>query len=293
MCGTVVKPTKRPTKAPTKALTKAPIPLGWCISGDGNRAMFSAVGYARAFYNGGILDDPSLQAVASNSGGTWFLSQFAFSESFFNSVTTGNLDDLVQQWMEAAGDYFTISCIDLKDFEKASSYGKVREIRLTPCKTQVHVVKSFLIAAMSMSSNATIKAAFELDAGVSFVLMALRSEENWAEFIIKTLNTTTPDMADAIASPAARVGGLTRPWLHFQNTLAGSAFTNEGTISNYGSVDGASGNGRTTPFASLPHQYIIPSLSSGKDTMESAYQMIPAQIKLRPGFVYMRRQTPR
>eukprot|EP00957_Ditylum_brightwellii_P156314 11897770-Ditylum_brightwellii.AAC.1 len=50
--------------------SEQPVPLGWCISGGGNRAMFSAMGYAKAFYNGGILDDPSLQVVAGNSGGT-------------------------------------------------------------------------------------------------------------------------------------------------------------------------------------------------------------------------------
>eukprot|EP00957_Ditylum_brightwellii_P021320 1607865-Ditylum_brightwellii.AAC.1 len=74
-----------------------------------------------------------------------------------------------------------------------------------------------------------------LDADISLAVGLLRSKENWAEFIIQTLNTTTPDMEDAIASPAGRAGGLKTPWLHFQTAIAGSGFTNKGTVSNYGS----------------------------------------------------------
>uniref|UniRef100_A0A7S4SGG9 PLA2c domain-containing protein n=1 Tax=Ditylum brightwellii TaxID=49249 RepID=A0A7S4SGG9_9STRA len=265
--------------------SEQPVPLGWCSSGGGHRAMFSAIGYARAFYNGGILDDPSLQVAGANSGGSWFLTQFAFSESFFNSVTTGNLDDLVEQWLLSASEFYNVSCIDLDKFEENSSYEDIKSLQFMPCQSQVHHAKSLLTSVSVLSFMDTSRADADLDAAVSYVKTILRSKINWAEFIIQTLNTTTPDMADAVASPAGRVGGLKTPWLHFQAAIAGSGFTNKGTVSNYGSV----GNSRTTPAASLPHQFIVPSLSSGKDTMQSSYQAIPAQMKLRSSFVY---QTP-
>eukprot|EP00957_Ditylum_brightwellii_P173344 13197888-Ditylum_brightwellii.AAC.1 len=118
--------------------SEQPVPLGWCISGGGYRAMFSAMGHARAFYNGGILDDPSLQAVAANSGGSWFLAPFAFSESFFNKVTRGNLDDLIEQWLFIAGEFFTVSCIDLDKFEEDPSYEDIKSLQFIPCQSNVH-----------------------------------------------------------------------------------------------------------------------------------------------------------
>uniref|UniRef100_A0A7S4SGF2 Uncharacterized protein n=1 Tax=Ditylum brightwellii TaxID=49249 RepID=A0A7S4SGF2_9STRA len=262
--------------------SEQPVPLGWCSSGGGHRAMFSAIGYARAFYNGGILDDPSLQVAGANSGGSWFLTQFAFSESFFNSVTTGNLDDLVEQWLLSASEFYNVSCIDLDKFEENSSYEDIKSLQFMPCQSQVHHAKSLLTSVSVLSFMDTSRADADLDAAVSYVKTILRSKINWAEFIIQTLNTTTPDMADAVASPAGRVGGLKTPWLHFQAAIAGSGFTNKGTVSNYGSV----GNSRTTPAASLPHQFIVPSLSSGRGTMQSSYPAIPEQMKLRPGFLY-------
>jgi len=280
---TPAPPTPTPAPPPTPPPTQQPVPMAWINSGGGTRAMFGATGFARALHNGGILDDPNLEAVASNSGGSWFLGQFAFSESFYNSVITGNLDSLVQQWLQSAGEDFTFTCLDLKTVEKSSSIKKLKRAKLVPCQTQRDVVMTVLnIFEASHNISTDALEADTLDGAVSTLLQFWRTRLNWAEHIIQTLNTTTPDMAEAVASPSARVGGLQGPWLHFQQTVGASAFDAGSTICNYGSV----GDSTTAPFSCLPQQTIIPSASSGQGTMRSAYQTIPSQMKLRPGFVY-------
>eukprot|EP00957_Ditylum_brightwellii_P202581 15330785-Ditylum_brightwellii.AAC.1 len=106
-----------------------------------------------------------------------------------------------------------MSCIDLDKFEEdsSSSYKDIKLLQFVPCQSQVHHSKSLLTLISVLSFMDTSHADAELDAVVSDVVAFMRSKENWAEFIIHTLNTTTPDMADAVASPARRVGGLKTP----------------------------------------------------------------------------------
>jgi hypothetical protein len=103
------------------------------------------------------------------------LTHFAFSQSFFDSVTTGSLGDLFKQRMLPAGDYFALSCVDLKDFEKASSYGQIKKIRFVPCAAQVDLARSFAILGLRISFLNTTKGDAELNAAVSTTLLAMRS----------------------------------------------------------------------------------------------------------------------
>eukprot|EP00957_Ditylum_brightwellii_P040316 3050818-Ditylum_brightwellii.AAC.1 len=68
--------------------------------------------------------------------GYWMIR--AYNESFFNSVTTGNLDDLVEQWLLSAGEFYTVSCIDLDKFEEdsSSSYEDIKLLQFIPCQSQ-------------------------------------------------------------------------------------------------------------------------------------------------------------
>lgn len=89
-----------------RSKTFADAPIGWSIGGDGYRAMFSATGFARAYSAAGLFDATAapLSAVSSNSGGSWFLTQFAYSSSFYNNVTAGTTDDMeaaIKNWYES------------------------------------------------------------------------------------------------------------------------------------------------------------------------------------------------
>jgi hypothetical protein len=83
--------------------------LRWASSGGGWRSMVVNMGFANAFVKAGLLDDQTCQfsAVSSNSGGTWFMMQFFFSQKFFDSVTTTDpvsFKDFILNWLESYGD---------------------------------------------------------------------------------------------------------------------------------------------------------------------------------------------
>ncbi|KAJ1626133.1 hypothetical protein T492DRAFT_217043 [Pavlovales sp. CCMP2436] len=84
-----------------EAAAVAGVPMMWSNSGGGWRAMAASMGFSRAFDRAGLLSDPSLAKVASNSGGSWFLAQFAFSDAFYNSVVgETDLRKVVVAWMQ-------------------------------------------------------------------------------------------------------------------------------------------------------------------------------------------------
>eukprot|EP00443_Scrippsiella_acuminata_P022136 CAMPEP_0115361746 /NCGR_PEP_ID=MMETSP0270-20121206/102357_1 /TAXON_ID=71861 /ORGANISM="Scrippsiella trochoidea, Strain CCMP3099" /LENGTH=746 /DNA_ID=CAMNT_0002784313 /DNA_START=11 /DNA_END=2252 /DNA_ORIENTATION=- len=81
-------PTQAPTPEPT-APTPAPVskgPVAWCTSGGGFRAMAAGMGFANAFNRAGLFDRPDLAALGSNSGGSWFLTQFAYDADFHKNT---------------------------------------------------------------------------------------------------------------------------------------------------------------------------------------------------------------
>jgi hypothetical protein len=83
----------------------------------GWRAMVAQSAYAQLFSNLGILGDnnnndgisikPKIKVMTGTSGTSWFLSQFAFSQNYYDSIivngTPRSLGDLTQAWMEAYG----------------------------------------------------------------------------------------------------------------------------------------------------------------------------------------------
>ena len=81
----------------------------WTATGGGWRAMVAQSAYAQVFSNLGILgghDDtmPQIKVMAGSSGSSWFFSQFAFSQNYYNAVVNGNatsLGQFTQAWMDA------------------------------------------------------------------------------------------------------------------------------------------------------------------------------------------------
>jgi hypothetical protein len=79
--------------------TPKKIPTAYVGSGGGFHAMTTNMGFARAMAVGNVL--PLLTHAGSNSGGTWFLTQLAFSKPFYENVTGvsgGTISKAVADW---------------------------------------------------------------------------------------------------------------------------------------------------------------------------------------------------
>jgi hypothetical protein len=84
--------------------TPKKIPTAYVSSGGGFTAMTTSMGFARALSKGNVL--PLLTHAGSNSGGTWFLTQLAFSKPFYESVTGmsgGTISEAVAEWGSSYG----------------------------------------------------------------------------------------------------------------------------------------------------------------------------------------------
>lgn len=100
---------KRKQQGTSRALqsaspTTAP-QVRWVSSGGGWRSMVADMGFANALARAGLFSNSSssLSAMSSNSGGSWFSTQFFYSAPFFNAVAWSTPDELytfVYKWME-------------------------------------------------------------------------------------------------------------------------------------------------------------------------------------------------
>ena len=249
-------PTEPPTPDPPTPAPPTPAPLGWAISGNGNRAMFGAMGFARAYDKSKLFANAGeqLAAVSSNSGGSWFLSQFAYSGTFYESVTTGDMNALISAWFKETGKFYKLDCKSLK------------------CKTKYKAASVFLnqfaaglLERFSDLGPGASKAAQEVVvAELQSVLgTAVNSEMNWARMVTTWITTATPDInTRTLADPASRAGGMTSPTLHFQTAVAASAFVAGATKTNYISQNSAVK--QALSMTSVPFQWVVP----GKQTSD-------------------------
>jgi len=87
--------------------------LRWASTGGGWRAQAAAAGFANLFHQAGLLgeqktkkdDALSIGAFSSNSGSSWFSTQFFYSPSFHAKVlgTPSELHDFIADWMKSYG----------------------------------------------------------------------------------------------------------------------------------------------------------------------------------------------
>jgi len=97
----------------------------WSASGGGWRAQAACIGFANLFGRAGLLPTANgdndegngnkIEVISTNSGASWFSTQFFFSEQFHKRVMTidaghgdpsaATMKKLVQDWMEAYADF--------------------------------------------------------------------------------------------------------------------------------------------------------------------------------------------
>mmetsp|Transcript_59526 Transcript_59526/g.194130 ORF Transcript_59526/g.194130 Transcript_59526/m.194130 type:complete len:219 (+) Transcript_59526:69-725(+) len=112
-----------PTKPP-------PTPIAWCTSGGGFRAMTGGMAMARVFMNVGLLNNTKMDAIASSSGGSWFLSQLAYSDKFRDAVLTSgsSMTAVLTDWMNTYKTYLekqlgpTVKVVQLLNCLQGSGY---------------------------------------------------------------------------------------------------------------------------------------------------------------------------
>jgi hypothetical protein len=83
----------------------------WTGTGGGWRAMVAQSAYAQVFFKLGILNNspaskktPKIKLIDGSSGSSWFTTQFAFSQNYYNAVVRGtpaSLGRFTQEWMDA------------------------------------------------------------------------------------------------------------------------------------------------------------------------------------------------
>lgn len=83
----------------------------WASSGGGWRAMTSVTAFANVFAQAGLITDSSssFTAISTESGASWFSTQFFYSPEYFDAAINSSpdeLSDFITEWM---GSYLTLT----------------------------------------------------------------------------------------------------------------------------------------------------------------------------------------
>mmetsp|Transcript_92696 Transcript_92696/g.206018 ORF Transcript_92696/g.206018 Transcript_92696/m.206018 type:complete len:642 (+) Transcript_92696:54-1979(+) len=174
-------------------------PIAWCTSGGGFVAMTMGLGFANSFHRAGLFDQKSLTDMASNSGGTWFLMQFAYNPSFYAKVTgtPSSLQVFVKQLLQAY-DTVLASGVEAKAIDP------------------------------SLEELSKLTSGDFTDAVVDCGLAVFKHDLSWLRMIEAMLDKT-PGMNTSLFYDKTRATQMTRgtlqqPTLHFQATLLTASF---------------------------------------------------------------------
>mmetsp|Transcript_42594 Transcript_42594/g.134345 ORF Transcript_42594/g.134345 Transcript_42594/m.134345 type:complete len:304 (+) Transcript_42594:69-980(+) len=222
-----------PTKPPMKP---QPTPIAWCTSGGGFRAMTGGMAIARVFMNVGLLNNTKMYAIASNSGGSWFLSQLAYSDKFRNAVLTSgsNMTAVVTDWM--------------------NTYKTYLEKQLGPT---VKVVQMLNCLQRSKYDNAV--AALAAGAQHFYSTKSDLTLQTWDEFVGGLLDEYSPGVGGMPADVLAKWTNL--PDMHFQMAFSPSSFLGVPAGNSSGYVLGTPGidpSGQAVQ-APQPLQWVVPA----------------------------------
>mmetsp|Transcript_42591 Transcript_42591/g.134330 ORF Transcript_42591/g.134330 Transcript_42591/m.134330 type:complete len:614 (+) Transcript_42591:69-1910(+) len=224
-----------PTKPP-------PTPIAWCTSGGGFRAMTGGMAMARVFMNAGLLNNTKMYAIASNSGGSWFLSQLAYSDKFRNAVLTSgsNMTAVVTDWM--------------------NTYKTYLEKQLGPT---VKVVQMLNCLQRSKYDNAV--AALAAGAQHFYSTKSDLTLQTWDEFVGGLLDEYSPGVGGKPADVLAKWTNL--PDMHFQLAFSPLSFLEVPAGDGSGSVLGTLGKNPSGQAVKAPQplQWVVPGKGCPKE----------------------------
>mmetsp|Transcript_59528 Transcript_59528/g.194134 ORF Transcript_59528/g.194134 Transcript_59528/m.194134 type:complete len:515 (+) Transcript_59528:79-1623(+) len=228
-----------PTKPPMKP---HPTPIAWCTSGGGFRAMTGGMAMARVFMNVGLLNNTKMDAIASSSGGSWFLSQLAYSDKFRDAVLTSgsSMTAVLTDWM--------------------NTYKTYLEKQLGPTVKVVQLLNCLQGSGYDHAA-ATI-------AGGSQHFYSTKSDltlQTWDEFVGGFLDEYSPGVGGKPADALAKWTHL--PDMHFQLGFSPSSFLGVPAGNGSGYVLGTLGidpSGQAVQ-APQPLQWVVPGKGCPKE----------------------------
>jgi len=162
--------------------------------------MAASMGFARAFSRVGFFERDDLAAVGSNSGGSWFLTRFAYEADFFHAVTQGSM---------AAFYNFT-----LKMFEGYNEF-----VDLQPPPPPTDILTRFITAFIDILDGVGLKNS-DLEIYSRAALGIAEHGYSWKNF---STNLYPQSVATLPATMQTR-GGLKGPQLNFQISSLPAAY---------------------------------------------------------------------
>eukprot|EP00445_Apocalathium_hangoei_P036142 CAMPEP_0203942174 /NCGR_PEP_ID=MMETSP0359-20131031/78387_1 /ASSEMBLY_ACC=CAM_ASM_000338 /TAXON_ID=268821 /ORGANISM="Scrippsiella Hangoei, Strain SHTV-5" /LENGTH=624 /DNA_ID=CAMNT_0050872851 /DNA_START=75 /DNA_END=1949 /DNA_ORIENTATION=- len=176
---------------------KGESPIAWCTSGGGWLAMAGGMGFANSFQKAGLFEADELSNIASNSGGSWFLTQFAYNANFHANVTTFSPTELAGMVQSLVGAYEGVVPEDASSNALLSAFGKATAA--TPILAE-------------MVSAAGAGTAYDFDWGAMISDMISRTPGLSSKTFYQDI------VADQKSRPV-----LKRPTLHFQTAQLNAA----------------------------------------------------------------------
>ncbi|KAJ1634694.1 hypothetical protein T492DRAFT_836691 [Pavlovales sp. CCMP2436] len=263
---------KLSSPAPKLAVAKAAEgpPMMWATAGGGWRAMAAGMGVARSMHRAGALDSPSLKIASGNSGGAWFLSQFAYSEGFYKDVTgDAPMDQLVVAWMKKQKVNLVVTPDELApmvkswlgDNEVATVYMGFMTAMLTLRIPPFARATCGVIAKIGDITVEGCIALIEVFAGG--LTTAARTEGSWAFLVESMIKTADPAMATKPATLAARHERWRGPALSFQIANMTHPLVRGGVQPFPAETMRLSATKQLAPHETNPLAFIVPGSSGG------------------------------
>jgi len=176
--------TPAPTHAPVNSNT-ATSRMGAAFSGGGWRAQAASIGFAKALKDTGVMD--TMDAMSSVSGGSWFTTQYSFSDKFHNMVNDAEPAEMYKVWL---ADYYTV---------------------LSPANSSDKTISVFESLCSVIFDEVDDKSLGQDCASLSSLLTgSLDMHFNWQDFISTSIDAFCdqhPPVSTLQAEPSNRVGG--------------------------------------------------------------------------------------
>lgn len=245
--------------------------------------MAAGMGFARSLNEAGILNSTLLGVVGGNSGGSWFLAQLAYSETFYANVTGPTpMSTLVEDWMVRQlpllepGDTIP-ELLDLVNqwvapemFPTWNKFMRAAAVVAFVVSGASNAWLEVFCAVVSTSSQDRKECAFMLQLLPAGVLLSVQFEGAWSLAIERMMELSDPAIHTSTATIRDRAQGLNWPEIRFQISNA-TAYTVDGPATAW-TVDNES---RPAQFLATPVAWAVPGLAGGPDA-RAGFDVPPA-----------------
>jgi hypothetical protein len=229
--------------------------------------MAAGMGFGRSFHNAGLLSDTSLAKVASNSGGTWFLAQFAYSDKFYESVVSSEQDlhKVVVEWMGVQAPLLRRPLAEITaDLGKWVGNGLVGGVLkgITVALWNISHLSRRTQALLCRLTGTDVDACLaSIDQLLSALVICSEFEGSWGLFIQKMMHLADPSMDTSQATQRDRKGGLLSPALYFQASNMTSSIANSRSGAVVGPINTwrLNTSTRPPPYDTAPMHWGVPS----------------------------------